>query len=299
MLQARDRRRLLLSAAALLGSTGAGLAADLGPAPQEPVVAAPGQPASLWTYRFVPYGWLTAMTGKQTVRGRTVKVNASFIDIVEESDTLLALMGDFEARNGPLALYGDVVWSKVGVSGSHVRTRTLAPGVSGTLGAALDMNVEMAIIEGGAAYEILHSGPLSFDLTAGARYWYQKADLSFDLVGTIGAGDLELVGGRAIARSGSVDWVDPIIGARMRYALAPGQELFLRGDIGGFGVGSKFSWQAVAGYGVDFGIYRGITFSGVIGYRALSVDYVKGEGRTRYEFDMLIHGPIIGLSMRF
>ncbi|WP_404292491.1 hypothetical protein ACD578_09335 [Microvirga sp. RSM25] len=42
------------------------------------------------------------------------------------------------------------------------------------------------------------------------------------------------------ARSGSVDWLDPVIGARIRYAMAPGHELFLRGDIGGFGVGSDF-----------------------------------------------------------
>ncbi|KAB0265749.1 hypothetical protein [Microvirga brassicacearum] len=40
------------------------------------------------------------------------------------------------------------------------------------------------------------------------------------------------------------------------------------------------------------GTYNGITFSGVIGYRALYVDYVQGEGRQRYEFDMLQHGPV-------
>jgi hypothetical protein len=102
-----------------------------------------------------------------------------------------------------------------------------------------------------------------------------------------------------VARSGSVDWLDPVIGARIRYAVAPGHELFLRGDIGGFGVGSDFSWQAIGGYGFDFGIYNGITFSGVIGYRALSVDYAEGEGRRRYEFDMLQHGPILGVSMRW
>jgi hypothetical protein len=34
------------------------------------------------------------------------------VDIVEKSDSLVALMGTFEARNGPFALYGDLVWSK-------------------------------------------------------------------------------------------------------------------------------------------------------------------------------------------
>jgi hypothetical protein len=228
-----------------------------------------------------------------------VKVNASFIDIVEESDTLVALMGDFEARNGPIALFTDVVWSKIGVSGGNIRSRALAPGVTGTLGTSLNLDIEMAIVEVGGAYEVARSGPLAFDLLGGARYWYQQADLSFAVAAAVDIGDLQIAGARAFARSGSVDWLDPMIGARIRYTVAPGHELLLRGDIGGFGVGSDFSWQAIGAYGFELGTYQGITFSGVVGYRALYVDYVQGEGRRRYEFDMLQHGPILGLSARF
>jgi hypothetical protein len=253
----------------------------------------------MWSFRFTPYGWLTSLNGTQTVRGRSAKVDAGFIDIVEKSDTLVGLMGTFEARNGPFALYGDLVWSKIGVEGGNVRTRAIAPGVTGTVGRTLELDFQMAIVEVGAAYEVARSGPLAFDVLGGARYWYQEADLSFEVTRTLDIGDLELAGGRAFARSGSVDWLDPVIGARIRYAVAPGHELFLRGDIGGLGVGSDFSWQAIGGYGFDFGRYNGITFSGVIGYRALSVDYAEGEGRRRYEFDMLQHGPILGLSMRW
>ena len=108
-----------------------------------------------------------------------------------------------------------------------------------------------------------------------------------------------LQGGRGNFAAHSLSVALPPAGARVRYAVAPGHELFLRGDIGGFGVGSDFSWQAVGGYGFDFGTWNGITFSGVIGYRALSVDYAEGEGRRRYEFDMLQHGPVLGLGMRF
>ncbi len=252
-----------------------------------------------WTYRVTPYGWLTALKGTQTVRGRSVKVDASFIDIVEKSDSLVALMGNVEARNGPFALYGDLVWSRIGAEGGNVRTRTLAPGVKGTLGTSLNLDIEMAIIEVGAAYEVARSGPLALDILGGARYWYQEADLSFDVTGAVDIGDLSVAGARAFARSGFVDWLDPVIGARVRYAVAPGHEFFLRGDIGGFGAGSDFSWQAIGGYGFDFGTYQGVTFSGVVGYRALSVDYAQGEGRRRYEFDMIQHGPILGISARF
>jgi hypothetical protein len=288
---------VILPLGLLGGGTNGPLAADLGPPPPAPVIEAPAVPG--WTYRVTPYGWLTALDGTQTVRGRSVKVDASFVDIVEESDSIVALMGDFEARNGPFGLLANVAWSKIGVEGGNVRSRTLAPGVTGTLGTSLNLDIEMAIIEVGAAYEIARSGPVSFDILAGARYWHQEADLSFDIAGMVDIGDLQIAGTRAFARSGSVDWLDPVIGARVRYAVAPGHELFLRGDIGGFGVGSDFSWQAIGAYGFEFGTYNGITFSGVIGYRALYVDYVQGEGRSRYEFDMLQHGPILGISARF
>ena len=167
--------QLIFSLLGCLGSPA--LAADL-PPPSPPVVAPVAAPSG-WTFTFVPYGWLTAMDGTQTVRGRSAKVDAGFIDIVEKSDTLVALMGTFIARNGPASVYTDLVWSKVGLSGDTVRSRSAAPGIVGTLGAALGLDLEMAIVEAGASYEVARFGPLSFDVLGGARYWYQEADVSF------------------------------------------------------------------------------------------------------------------------
>lgn len=53
-----------------------------------------------WQFNFTPYGWLVGVNGNATARGRTVDINASFVDIVEESDSIMALMGFFEARRG-------------------------------------------------------------------------------------------------------------------------------------------------------------------------------------------------------
>lgn len=86
------------------------LAADLAPAPAAAVEALIAMPPS-WTFRFTPYGWLISLNGTQTVRGRSESVNASFIDVLGKSDSLVALMGDAEFRNGPFALFGDVVWT--------------------------------------------------------------------------------------------------------------------------------------------------------------------------------------------
>jgi hypothetical protein len=286
-----------LIAVALGLLVGQAVAADLPSRP--PIAVQPSEAPNAWTFRLVPYGWLTSIKGTQTVRGRSAKVDASFIDIVEKSDSLLALMGDVEARNGRFSLYSDLVWSKIGAEGGNVRTRSLVPGITGSVGRTLSIDIRMAILELGATYEVARYGPIAFDLLGGVRYWYQEAELGLDVTRTLDIGGLEIAGSRAFARSGSVNWLDPLIGARVRYAVAPGHELFLRGDIGGFGAGSEFSWQAIAAYGFDFGVYNGITFSGVIGYRALSVDYAQGSDRTRYEFDAVQHGPVLGISARF
>src|SRR5215213_5626903 len=131
------------------------LSADLASRP--PIVVQSTETPSAWSFRFVPYGWLTAIKGTQTIRGRSAKVDASFIDIVEKSDSIVALMGDFEARYGRFALYGDLVWMKLGVDRSNIRSRTPAPGISTTIARGLNLVIEMAIIEAGASYEVARS----------------------------------------------------------------------------------------------------------------------------------------------
>ena len=73
----------------------------------------------------------------------------------------------------------------------------------------------------------------------------------------------------------------------------------MSGDIGGFDVGSKFSWQALAALDYEFMRTKNVSWSGMIGYKALSVDYVKGSGLTQYEYDMTMYGPIFGITARF
>jgi hypothetical protein len=35
------------------------------------------------------------------------------------------------------------------------------------------------------------------------------------------------------------------------------------------------------------------------GYRALSQDYTDGSGNDKFEWDVTLHGPILGLGIRF
>jgi hypothetical protein len=127
-----------------------------------------------------------------------------------------------------------------------------------------------------------------------------SADVGLDIVGSVNVAALGLtqVGNLAKAATGDLNWVDPLVGARVRQELASGDEFRLQGDIGGFGVGSKISWQAVGGYVHNFQLY-GLDWSSMIGYRALEVDYSKGGGTGESGLNLIIHGPIAGIGLRF
>jgi hypothetical protein len=89
------------------------------------------------------------------------------------------------------------------------------------------------------------------------------------------------------------DWVDPIIGARYKYSINEKWNVSLRGDIGGFGAGSDFTWN-LAGL-IHFQPWKNVGFTG--GYRALDVDYQSGSGSSKFTYDILMQGPILGVNI--
>jgi hypothetical protein len=69
-------------------------------------------PANPWTFRVTPYGWLTWMSGSQTVKGRTVDTDTNVFQILGESQSLIPFMAYFEARyQDRMSLFVDVLLS--------------------------------------------------------------------------------------------------------------------------------------------------------------------------------------------
>ena len=137
-----------------------------------------------------------------------------------------------------------------------------------------------------------------------ARYWHEELDVSLNVTGTLTA-DIQKLGlvlqrlkSLAVAHSGALEWVDPVVGARLRHQMASGAELTLIGDVGGFGAGSDFSWQAVATYGFDVNCF-GTPLRTVLGYRALAVDYSENGRFGKNGLDLIQHGPVMGISLRW
>ena len=306
---ARKPIAVMATLAVVFGVSGGAMAADMRMPTK--AAAAPTQPIDAWTFSATPYGWVTLLNGSTTVKGRTVDVDVDFNDLMnlirrsEIPKDLLGLMGYFEARKGRLSLFADLVYLKIGLNGDMTRSRGV-DALNATVGASAGLKYEMFIAEFAAAYEVTRWGSTAvpgsgtaLDVFGGVRAWWQKADASLALSGTVNVGDLTFNADRTLSASASASWADPLVGLRLRHQFAPGLNFVASGDVGGFGVGSQFSWQALAAVNYDFHVSNKVIWSGMLGYKALSVDYSKGSGLTRYEYDVTMHGPIIGITARW
>lgn len=234
------------------------------------------------------------------MRGRSVDVDLTPGDVLGALDwsTLPAWFSYAEARYGRLGLFNDIAYAKLTGSSGFSRS---GPGGIATLNGNVRADYTQTTIEFGAAYEVWPAVPngaassTAFDVLAGVRYWNQKLSVSAGVDVNMALPGLPISGGRVFARSGSVDWLDPFIGLRMRHALGPGHKVTVRGDIGGFGIGSDLTWQALATY--EFQIKTDL--DAYVGYRALSVDYSQGGGANSYRYDAIQHGPVVGFTARF
>ncbi len=77
--------------------------------------------------------------------------------------------------------------------------------------------------------------------------------------------------------------------------MAKSLSLEVRGDLGGFGLGSNFTWQIEPLLNWHFsqlGSLQG-------GYRWLSTDYETGSGNTLFRYDMLKQGFQLGVTFHF
>ena len=262
-----------------------------------------------WRFRVALYGWAPSVAGSLTARGQTVNVNASFIQILQKSDSLLGYMGYFEADKGRVGFYLDTVWAKLGFDSSTTSYRNPIAGLQISTSRNTAATYSFAIIEAGGLYEIARwpGSPGSYtalDGLLGFRYWNSQIDVNFDLDVTADFTRLSNLLGRniefsrsfGIARSGNLDWIDPVVGLRLRHQLTPSQEIMVRGDVGGFGFQSNFEWQAVGVYSYAWQ-FTGYQLAALIGYRALGLNY-SNVGNNN-SIDLVLHGPIIGFSVRF
>ena len=229
---------MLLTAAAACCYSASAYAADQAAAPAAAQVdsstaTAPAPPAAeappsdtgktQWVFTSIPYVWASGSKSVFTTRqGETLTTKDSFFDLL--GDLKFALMGASEARHGRLVLLGDLMFVKLGSS---------AHGHLGPIPLSADVDLKTLLVTGLVGYRAVDRGPMFFDLFAGGRITGLKANL--EITGPLNTHEADY----------KKTHLAPVFGARFRTPLGGSWGATVYGDVGGFGIGSDLSWQAL------------------------------------------------------
>jgi hypothetical protein len=129
-------------------------------------------------------------------------------------------------------------------------------------------------------YRVLDEGPVISDAMVGARLNGQKQAVSYE--------------GPVVKASASLKkmWIDPVVATRALVPVGGKFSLSAYGDVGGFGIGSNFTWQAIGtvNYQISHKLRAGI------GWRYFKVNYEDNDG---FLYKIAQSGPIITLRTDF
>jgi opacity protein-like surface antigen len=228
--------------------------------------------SSDWSGSLTIYGWLTGATGDVSARDRDLQadISASLSDILEDLE--FAAFATGEVRRDRLGLILDVVYSSLSQDGT----------ASGPFATDTSTDLKMLLLTSAVAARVYGTDERYVDALAGARYVSTNVDVSTRREQPVPA---------SRSASQDVDWVDPLIGVRAGLNLT--EKIAVRGlaDVGGFGAGSKLSWEAFVGGNYAFTKH----VLGEVGFRYLHIDY-EGD---KANLDLNILGPTIGVTFQF
>lgn len=219
-----------------------------------------------WQFDLAPlYLWGISIDGTQTVKGQEVDLEAGFSDI-------------FNNLNGVFTAHFEAAWKEKWGGFTDINWVNLEADTQSSTGSTITPKYTTFFFELAGFYRLTKDDH-DFDFLAGIRY--TAMDLKLESTGPLPT------------QTGEQDWVDPIVGLRWFWHFTDKWELWLEGDIGGFGVGSDFTWNAVGM--IYYQPWKHVGFFG--GYRALYQDYEDGSGSEKFAFDATMHGPLLGLNI--
>ncbi len=229
--------------------------------------------AQEWEFSVTPYLWAAGLEGDIAAFPNlpAAQVDLSFGDVLEDLNG--AIMIKAEAQHGRLGLIADFGYVKTDSSTDDVTIRD--PRFTGaTLGN------ELLTATAAVAWRAVEEEQYSIDFLGGVRFSKVSPDLA-------------LIFRDTVVRRANPDesWFDPIIGARAKVQLSPRWSLTAYGDVGGFGVSSDLTYQALATASYDFNERWALS----AGWRHYAVDYEDGD----FVYDVSQSGPILGVTFRW
>lgn len=219
-----------------------------------------------WKQTVFLYGMGAAIDGDAQIGPLELPVDMSISDLFDA--LRFGAMAAYRVENDVWSFEGDVTYMNLGVNQNGPREK-----VRGELG------TEQLTVMASAGRRITPhlEGLLSL------AYFNLSNDLEVRV--------LE----QRLRASRDADWVDPLIGLAYAVPFAEKWTYSLRGDIGGFGVGSDLTWHLLTT------VRRQNTdrFSWYVGYRVISFDYETGKDINYQRYNLTQQGPLAGIAISF
>ena len=219
-----------------------------------------------WRQTVFFYGMGAAIDGDAQIGNLQVPVDMSMSDFFDALE--FGAMAAYRIENGEWSFSGDVTYMNLGAS---ARTQ------QGRASAGLD--TEQFTFMATAGRRVMPN----LEVLASLAYFDVSADLRVRLLQQV----------RTASRDAS--WLDPLVGLNFDTPVSGKWRFTLRGDIGGFGIGSDLTWHALT----KFSYQQTDRFNWYVGYRAIAYDYEDGQGRNYQNYDLLQHGPGAGIAFHF
>ena len=237
-----------------------------------------GTASEFTLYLFAP----VSTTGTSTVAGQSADIDMNLSEALDVLD--FTISGRYERWKGD--------WGLI-IDGNHLSiSDEAAVTFPGPIGAGLDIDVETeqnwlslmgayrfgrGVTEAGNNY--------IFDVSAGVRYTHLRQEVT-------------ITGPRSntIDLGGTETWFEPVIGARAAMTLADGWTTALILDASGFGVeDNDLAFSASWAFSKRINDNTAFRF----GYRYYSIDFETNRSDGLFAYDVVQHGPFIGLGFNF
>lgn len=224
-----------------------------------------------WQHTVVVYGIGASIDGTAGIGGATADVEVGFDDILDNLE--FGAMAGYRGEYGRWAIVADLI---------YMALEQEKDGLGAFGGTRAKVEADQLIVELDGSCAVTER----LDVYGGLRYWELDNELE-----VVGGGPL----GTTLSASKTENWVDPVIGLRYVLPLGEHWQLIGRGDIGGFGVGSDFTWHATAFARWQVSAHASV----LLGFRYLDVDYDDGAGNGRFRWDVAEGGPTAGFAWQF
>ena len=235
-----------------------------------------------WRFELIPYVWALSMNGRVGAGPVVGHLDQTFSDILEHLN--FAAMLAIQATNDRFSAFFNVLYASLSMNGGNSL-------------ASLHVRNDFGLYSGGISYDVFRY-PFNFSCNGNAnslitlapyggfRYTLNEVQATLNVPGVQVTSNLNEY------------WTDPIIGLRFNYDITHAWKLMLSGDVGGTNASSHYSYNAFGtiGYSPQT-VWTNTTI--YLGYRLLDQHYTTGTGLSRFDWNMKIFGPLVGLGIEF